>query len=171
MTGSPGKATGNLMLLYECQIPISQGSITSLSSVILGLDPGIHECSCFSLWMPHRVRHDFVGGWMPHQVRHDFGGGGCCITCDMTLWELSTFIGLTLHLPRCHPRASRARPGDPSQYHFSPLPITYYPVPFCPLTFFILGLDQGGGLKNKKRPGLPGVFCCVCADFYQPYSR
>ena len=39
--------------------------------VILGLDPGIHGISCFSLWMPYRVRHDFEGGWTPHHMPHD----------------------------------------------------------------------------------------------------
>ena len=78
-------------------------------------------------------------------------GGGCQITCGMTLWELSTFIGLARHLPRCHPRASGARPGDPSQYHFSPLAVTYSTQPpFALSLFFILGLDQGGTLKTKN---------------------
>ena len=59
------------MLLCECRIPISRGSMTSLSSVILGLDPGIHEYPCFSPWMPHRVRHDFGVGWTPRHTRDD----------------------------------------------------------------------------------------------------
>ena len=48
--------------------PFSQSSSSMAPPlpVILGLDPGIHGFSCFSLWMTHRVRHDFRGECTPH---------------------------------------------------------------------------------------------------------
>ena len=101
--------------------------------VILGLDPGIHGFSCFSQWMPHRVRHDFRGI-------------GCHFTSSLTPFSqssssmapsLSVILGLDpgIHGFSCFSqwmphRVRHDSPPTATAIPYSPLPTTHLPFPF-----------------------------------------
>ena len=124
-------------------MPISQGSITSLSSVILGLDPGIHSFPVFHFGC--RIECGMT-----------LEGTGCHFTFSMTPFSQSS-SSMTSPLSVILGQAER----DPGIHHnitfpHYPLPTTQPPFAFS--LFFILGLDQGETLKTKNAQDYQAFF-------------